>query len=409
MKRLLPLYFIMFADVLGWGIILTILAPMLLGSHDYFAKTTPHYVRALSYGFLSATFPIGQFFGAPFFGELSDQFGRKKVLSISLFGSCIGFLLSAASVWVHSLLLLFFSRLLSGAFSGNQTLAMAAISDLSPSKKRGKYLSYTGLYSGMGFILGPYFGGKLAEPNIVSWFNFSTPFLFSSLVFFIVFGWTLLFFKESFKAKEKIRFHLTKGFANIKSIFQFQELKTLFLTYLIWLIGWMFFITFYSALLFELYKFNQGMIGDYNGFLAIMFALGSYALGKLLGHTKITAAQLITIPCILIGSCAFLITLHNTWLLIVATGVIGLFLTCGWMNFQTVASLTAPKEVQGKVFGICVSMQSLALIISPIIGGFLFIHGSKIPLDVAAVLMVLGGICYHIFYYSNHSKKRIAR
>ena len=103
-----------------------------------------------------------------------------------------------------------------------------------------------------------------------------------------------------------------------------------------------------------------------------------------------------------------LITIGNVTLAIIATGVLGLLLYCGWMNFQTVASIIANKEIQGKVFGICISMQSLALIIAPTIGGFLLVHGSRIPLDVGAVLMILGAICFKIFFKPKQ-KKTVAK
>ena len=305
MKRLLPLYFIMFADVLGWGVILTILAPLLLGTNDYFSAATPTYVRAIVYGFLGAIFPLGQFFGAPLFGELSDNYGRRKTLGFSLIGSCIGFILSAVSIWIHSIVLLFVSRLVQGCFSGNQTVALAAISDLSPPEKRGKYLSYTGLYSGVSFILGPFVGGQLSEPQLVSWFNFSTPFLFTALIFFLVFLIFIIGFKESFVPKKKVKLRLTEGFSNIASIFKYADLKIVFVTYLIWLIGWMFFMIFFSAILFDVYGFRQGTIGNFQGFEAVMFAIGSYVLGKILEKGKLQAHQLIPIPCAIIGVCSF--------------------------------------------------------------------------------------------------------
>ena len=104
-------------------------------------------------------YPIFQFFGAPILGRLSDRFGRKPVLILSIAGTMLGFIVLATA---RSLWILFFSRALDGITGGNISVAQAYISDVTEPEERGKALGMIGAAFGLGFILGPVTGGLLS-------------------------------------------------------------------------------------------------------------------------------------------------------------------------------------------------------------------------------------------------------
>lgn len=142
MRRIIPIFLLVFVDMLG----LTIILPLL---HIYGATygATP-----LQIGIVVASFPLAQLIGVPMMGALSDRFGRKPMLLISQGTTCIGFVILALA---GSLEMIIVSRLLDGLFGANISTAQAALSDITDKSNRTRGLGITGAAFGLGFIFGP--------------------------------------------------------------------------------------------------------------------------------------------------------------------------------------------------------------------------------------------------------------
>ena len=124
------------------------------------------------------------------------------MLILSLIGTCIGYILFAIGVVYGNLWILFISRLIDGFTGGNISVAQAAISDMAPPTERLKYFGFIGMAFGFGFIIGPFIGGKLVDPNVVSWFTNATPFIFSAILTLVNIISLQLFFKETLLKKK---------------------------------------------------------------------------------------------------------------------------------------------------------------------------------------------------------------
>ena len=109
---LLTIFLTVFIDMLGISIIIPVI-PALFFDPDasFFSADVTEETRSILYGFLIACYPIMQFFGAPLLGALSDRNGRRPILSLSLLGSLVGYLLFAWAIYIQDIWLLFFSRL----------------------------------------------------------------------------------------------------------------------------------------------------------------------------------------------------------------------------------------------------------------------------------------------------------
>ncbi len=142
-------------DVIGFGIIIPVI-PAILRQF-----TGGDMAEASRFGgWLLFSFSLMQFFSSPILGNLSDQYGRRRVLLISLFGFGIDYLFLA---FAPSLVWLFVGRMIAGITGGSITTASAYIADISTPETRGKNFGMIGAAFGLGFIIGPVLGGWLGE------------------------------------------------------------------------------------------------------------------------------------------------------------------------------------------------------------------------------------------------------
>lgn len=148
-RALALVYATIFLDVLGLGVLIPVL--------PYYAQQ--YRTDALTVGLLSAAFSIAQFTASPFLGALSDRVGRRPVILINIFGSSLAYFLFG---WANTLWLLMLARVLEGITGGSISTAQAYIADVTPPEDRMKRFGLIGAVFGLGFIIGPAFGGFLS-------------------------------------------------------------------------------------------------------------------------------------------------------------------------------------------------------------------------------------------------------
>src|SRR5437870_3945401 len=169
MKRspLLVIFVTVFIDLVGFGIVIPVL--------PFYAEGTLFRSTPTQVGLLFASYSVMQLVFAPVLGRLSDKYGRRPILLMSLLGTCAGFLILgfATTLWM-----LFLGRIIDGISGGNISTAQAYIADVTTKEDRAKGLGLIGAAFGLGFVLGPAIGGVLSRWGI------SVPFLFAGALAF---------------------------------------------------------------------------------------------------------------------------------------------------------------------------------------------------------------------------------
>lgn len=155
---LIFIFITLFLDVLGLSLIIPIL-PRLIDELTTGGIDTASYM----FGALAGIYSLMQFVCAPVIGSLSDRFGRKPVILVSLFGSGIDYFLMG---WAPTLAWFFIARIISGITGANFAAAIAYIADISPKEKRAANFGIIGAAFGLGLIFGPALGGWLGEENL---------------------------------------------------------------------------------------------------------------------------------------------------------------------------------------------------------------------------------------------------
>ena len=280
-----PLLLVLFIDGMGLGLVIPVLNGLIFDPNSTFLSSvalSPTLYNII-YGLIVGIFMLCWFFGAAILGDLSDQIGRKKSLIICLVGAFVSYLLTAFSVSLQSLTLLIIGRIIAGFTSGSQPIAQAAIIDLSTPDTKARNIGYILLTLSLGFVFGPLLGGILADKDLVSWFNFATPFYFAAIISFfnILLLWWL--FNETFISKNTtLAIRPSQAFNIFVSAFKNEKVRILSILFFIFIFGWSSFYSFISLYLLKSFDFTSRDVSFYlalmgvgfysNGFLANYFA-----------------------------------------------------------------------------------------------------------------------------------------
>jgi DHA1 family tetracycline resistance protein-like MFS transporter len=380
-KLLFSILLVVFIDLLGFSLILPLL--------PYYAETFN--ASKFVTGLLIAVYALMQLIGAPILGRLSDRYGRRPILLVSIFGTFIGFLLFgfATTLWM-----LFAARILDGITGGNLSVAQAYISDVTDARNRAKGLGLIGAAFGLGFIIGPVTGGILSQ------YGYSVPaFVAAGLAlinFILIYAWLPESLTKERRAQlgeqKKPAVTLSALVAALKRPFTGSLLITRFFFSLAFSI----FQTIFS--LYALAKFNltardTGFILTYVGVLSV-FVQG-FLIGRL--TTRFREDHLITfsVGLMSLSLVGWALAPSVFWLLVILTPTA---LSGGILNTLLSSTLTkavAPQEIGG-ILGLSASIESSTRIIAPILGGALLENvGNWSPGAFGSIIMA--GVTLYVF------------
>lgn len=387
--QLAVIFFTVFIYLVGFGVIIPII-PIL--SRDFGAT-------AFQTGLLLSMFSLMQFLFAPFWGKLSDKYGRRPILLFCLLAEGLSYLVFA---WAPSLEWLFVARILAGFFGASISTASAYISDITPAHERSKGMALIGVAFGLGFVVGPALGGGLAAwgQTISAAKHFDTSFaaIWVAGICFATFLFGLRFLKESLKEKNQNP-HSKK---RIQLILQYFQRKTMGSLILVFGLSSLAMSTMEATLiLFMGDKFSWNVKEVSFGFayigVIIVFTQG-FLVRRLIpkwGERKVLRLGLL---CLALGIAGIAVAPSVGWMALTMTL---LSIGNGLTNPATLGSISllASGTEQGASMGVTQSMSSLGRIIGPAIGGFVYGHlHQNSPFLIGGALAAVGLVVVIINY-----------
>lgn len=184
-------------DSMGFGLVMPVLPRLLMNTGGLDLS------QAIEIGsWMGLAMAIAAFIAAPVLGNLSDAYGRRRVLLIALGGLAVDYLLMALA---QTLPLIFLGRVLSGLFGGSYGPAQAAIADMTPPEDRARRFGLVGAAFGFGFIIGPALGGLLTA------YGERTPFYVASALAALNFLYGLTIFPETLPPELRRKFTLSRA------------------------------------------------------------------------------------------------------------------------------------------------------------------------------------------------------
>lgn len=408
-SSILTVFFTVFIDLLGLGIVIPILPALIINpTANLLPFDTSFSQRTIIYGFLIASYPIMQFFGAPLLGTLADRFGRKKILSISLFGTWIGYLLFIAGILTQDIYLLFIGRSIDGFTGGNISIAQSAISDISTPENKSRNFGLFGMAFGLGFVIGPYIGGKLSDPSVVSWFSFETPFYLALLLTTINILLVFKMFPETLKERSTRKIDLLAGFKNLRKAASHPQMRSIFIIVFLLTIGFNFFTQFFQVFLINKFSFTQSQIGDLFAYMGLWIAVAQGAFLRPLSK-KFSSQTILSFSIILLAITFPLLLLPDKaiWIYVIIP-FIAIFQGLTQPNTTAIVSGLSDEKSQGEILGMNQSVASLAQAIPPIVAGFLTAVNVNLPTLFAAGSTLLAWLVFKFFFKQRRTALKLA-
>lgn len=375
-------------------IVFPIFAPLFLSPTDsIIVADLPPNVLSILLGVFLASFPLAQFLFSPLIGEFSDHKGRKVAFLITLVLEAGGYALAAYGIKSGHLSLVFAGRFLTGLAAGNMSVCLATIVDLSESEKaKVRYFSYGSAVIGIMFVLGPFIGGKLSDTTISPLFTQDFPMwvgaglaLFNLLIL-------ALFFKETLQIKSHESFHPMKALSNIATACKAKSVRNLYFIYFFFLFSWNMMYQFIPAVMVKMFGSTSSVIGNVSAGMGLVWIFGTLFL-RLVLHTKIPRKPLFLSMLIIFCLVALLIPIASSLFTFILIGVAAVFLAGSlWPIFTGAISSAAEPKMQGKVLGVSQSIQSLSMMLAPLLGGFFLQAHTSVPFGVSALSALIAAV-----------------
>ncbi len=367
-----------------------------LEAFDQPGEGSGHFTAVLFGGVLGSVYSFLQFLTAPWWGRLSDRYGRRTILLYTVSGTVLSYVLWFFS---GSFLVFILARLLGGAMGGNLSVASAAIADVTPPDRRAKGMALVGVAFGLGFIMGPVIGGLSVHIDVLALAPGLAalgvnPFSGAALVAFglsaINLVWVYLRFRETLPPDRRSEHFSKRSPGQIfKARLQpaVRKANWVFFVYILAFSGMEFTLTFLAWQRFEYGHLQLAYIFVYVGFLIVLTQ--GLIVRKAVPWIGEKAVAVWGLAFVMIG--LFVIGWAHTpgWLY---GGLTFMAVGSGLINpaLSALVSLYAAAEKQGETMGVFRSLGSLGRAIGPILASFVFWwYGSTVSYALGAVMLLL--------------------
>ncbi len=394
---------IILLDFMGLATVV-VLFPSLFLKHgnSAFLSWLPYNSRLIWLGLCLAVYPLGQFIGSSVFGKLSDKYGRKKMLSITILGTIIGFVLSAISVNLISYTLLFVSRMFTGFCAGNVAIAQASLIDISNDETKARNLSLAQMAMGLAYVVGPTVGAILVNSNLCIWFVPSTSFWAFALLMSLAFIVLCLFYRDTLIKQQNLSDGNISNNGQNKFFMNNSMLRNSFIVWAVFVAGWWLFESFMPSFLFQKFHLNTSSLGYILSFNGAVYALFQYLVVQRVAG-KMKPSSMVLYSTVFAGlsviTLAFVTSIFQIYV------VMTIFvLTMGFCIPGIITSISnlASKEEQGEVMGIIGSVQAITTVLVMLTGGILQSVNINITIITGGILMIISWLLFTIFLLKNN-------
>lgn len=404
-KEMSPLFFAIFLDILGFGLIYPVLTAFFISIDSPLLTLVSERVRFWDLGIVLMLYPFFMFFGSSFMGDLSDKMGRKRVILTCMIGLSLGFALMGLGITFSLFSLLCIGRALSGLMAASMPLVLAVISDLSLPTNKAKNMSYVALIQSIGFVLGALLGGILSDSHLFKFLNFSTPFYLSSILAFAAFIWIFTSFEETIttQVKNVRKIDFLRVFKNLSDAAKNPKIRLLSIAFFLMQTA----VAIYLQLILIYFRiqfdYTSALLGIFNAYIGLWFGIGIlFILPYCIRLLKIE--KIATLFMCLAGLFEILLALSRSdlslWLLTIPLAI---SIEVGFTAILTSFSNAAKPSHQGWAMGITGTLLALSFGITAFSPNLVPSMGVPALIFIGGLLMLIASMMM-IYFCKYHLK-----
>ncbi|WP_334042346.1 MFS transporter [Burkholderia ambifaria] len=387
-KLLGPCLLAIAIDAMGFGLVYPIMAAIFSDPQSGIigADTSPH-LRNFYVGLGYGVYPFCMFFGSSLMGELSDGYGRRKILLLCVFGLALSYLLMAVGALLPSIALLLIGRGLSGLMAGCQGIAQAAITDMSTPETKAYNMSIMSIAFSAGVIVGPVLGGVTSDRTIAPFFNYGTPFLLVAALSVVCGLWTFWSYRNAVAPTGNTRVDLLMPLRIIYQAGTHRRVAFLSIVFFLMQVGYGLYLQTIMLVLQTKFHYTSSQLGLLSGLIGMSFVFGLMVIVRLM--LKIWSVVDIAKTGLLIAGIGQVLSAlfpHENTLWVLGM-VVGCFDMVAYTTMYTAYSDAVSEDRQGWALGVAGSVMAIAWVVT----GFLT---NLLPVLGELGLLMVGGLSF---------------
>ena len=372
------IFSVVLLDVIGLAILMPVQAYIVRQYSD----------EALMVAMIPVLYAGAQFFAAPLLGKLSDRYGRRPVLLVSILGSALGYFLFGigGALWV-----LFLSRLIDGFTAGNASTASAYIADVTPPRDRARNFGFIGMAYGLGFILGPALGGLLSQISLnAPAYAAGVLSLLSAVVGYFILPESLPLERRE---KSPLRWSDLNPFGSVFEMLRRPTVGGLLLAQCLF-----FFVFNGNNTMLPVFMIDKFAVQAWQ--IALLFAVGGITMAvmqgglvgplvKRFGEKPLAVNSLVLQALAAVG----MVSLPVFWMQYPMAVINSLGTGLVWPTFGALLANSVSHDEQGKVSGVGTALGSLMSVFGPLWAGAAYDRIAPVaPFWIGAVIFVVAGL-----------------
>ncbi|WP_036230495.1 MFS transporter [Marinobacterium jannaschii] len=373
--------------VAGFALPSPVMTPMFLDQgYQLLASDTGQTERIWWLMLAFGLYPVGQMLGGPYLGRLSDRWGRKPVLVGALIGVVLGYLVMALAIWQQWLWLLLLSRLWEGLCNGNVAIAQAMAADISSPERKPILFSRLNVALNMGWIVGPLFGGFMAEYGG----GYTAPFIGAGVIAALNLGgvfWGLPAVTTAAQGPG------AEPPAVRLSLIRLPQLRLYLLLTLLSYGAIMLYFNFFNVWLVERFAQTPFQLALAAVMISVPMMFGSWLAGRISGRLHLLWIGLLGHLLMTLGMLLFVVP-QSLAMLYLVMAIAGVGITIGEQATSLGVSNNAPASQQGEAMGLYRALAMGSELLAAAMGALLVIQGTQYAYIGAAMLALL---CVLIF------------